>query len=144
MPVKFPGWSQPGVWGLQAWIEAMKRVKRVRRKVYMIAVELSVVFYLGCFSGKVGLNVLSQQHMGPYAVFKDLMLFNFVSIFALFRCVHWLAHLRLVGYFGLERLILLLPTQAIKDPIMARALDAQLSVWLAVLRLFFKYNQREG
>ena len=39
VPVKFPGWSQPGVWGLQAWIEAMKRVRMVRRVVYMVAME---------------------------------------------------------------------------------------------------------
>ena len=33
-------------------------------------------------------------------------------------------------------MMLLLPTQATKDPIIARVLDAQLSVWLAVLILF--------
>ena len=38
MPVKFPGWSQPGVWGLQARIEAMKKARKVRRVVYMVAI----------------------------------------------------------------------------------------------------------
>ena len=57
----------------------------------------------------------------------------------------WLAHLRLCGWPGsLERLMLLLPTKAIKDPIIARALDAQSSVWLAVLRLLFKYIKGKG
>ena len=39
MPVKFPGWSQPGVSGLQAWIEAMKKAKRVTMVRYMMVIR---------------------------------------------------------------------------------------------------------
>lgn len=38
MPVKFPGWSQPGVSGLQACMEAMRKAKMVMRMVYMFAI----------------------------------------------------------------------------------------------------------
>lgn len=38
MPVKFPGWSQPGVSGLQAWMEAMRKAKMVMRVVYMFTI----------------------------------------------------------------------------------------------------------
>ena len=39
VPVKFPGWSQPGVSGLQEWMEVMRKAKRGKRVVkyeYMI------------------------------------------------------------------------------------------------------------
>ncbi len=38
MPVKFPGWSQPGVSGLQAKTLAMRKAERVMRVRYMMAV----------------------------------------------------------------------------------------------------------
>lgn len=39
VPVKLPGWSQPGVLGLQAWMEAMRRAEMVMRVVYMVAMD---------------------------------------------------------------------------------------------------------
>ena len=44
VPVKFPGWSQPGVSGLQARILALRKAKRVMRVRYMIAVMFGLCF----------------------------------------------------------------------------------------------------
>lgn len=35
VPVKLPGWSQPGVSGWQAWTATMAKTKEMRREVYM-------------------------------------------------------------------------------------------------------------
>lgn len=91
MPVKFPGWSQPWVSGLQAWTEAMRKAKMVMRVVYMVATEwLNEYCVSGMFCGEVArVQDWVATERGSGAVFKDfhyyIMSPNSVSIFALSR-----------------------------------------------------------
>ena len=55
MPVKFPGWSQPGVSGLQAWIVAIANANAIMMtlEMYMMA---TIVGLFGLKTGQVGLT----------------------------------------------------------------------------------------